>query len=72
MKTQPTECQVLRLLKAGYTHWVSYENNLGEETQPFIVNAGFPTTASAVDYYIENFKNQNVKFIALKELYEAN
>jgi len=68
---KPTECQVVRMLKAGYSHWVAYENDLGDDANPFIVNAGFPTTEDAVDLHLLSFKNKNVKIVALKELYEA-
>lgn len=69
---KPTECQVARMLKAGNSHWVVYENDLGDDANPFVMNAGFPTTEDAVDLHLHSFNKQNVKIVALKELYEAS
>jgi hypothetical protein len=69
METKPTECQVARYLRAGYTHWIAYERNIGSEQDPFFVSGGFPTTGDAVGIHL---RNHQAKSLALKELYEAS
>lgn len=63
---KPTECQVARYIRAGYTHWVSYitELELG-----YFVDAGFPTTEDAVEIHLQKI-GTGAKAYALKEIYE--
>lgn len=72
MKNKPTECQVMRYLRAGYTHWIAFETDLGINEEPFVVEVGFPTTESTVGNHLKRFQDKNAKSYLLKELYATN
>ena len=64
--SKPTECQVARYLRAGYTHWISYKTEI---QCGYFVDAGFPTTKDAVEMHLEKIGTDSKAYV-LEEIYE--